>query len=729
MTKLDHALRLAEHGFLVFPVVPGGKTPLIDGWQAKATRDPATIRSYWVDNIMEVVQPWNVGILTTGYLVVDVDNSPGKDGELGIFKLELEGKYLPETFEQRTPTGGRHLIYRTTAAVGNSGGRLADDVDVRGRGGLVVGAGSEVGGGEYTANWAEVATAPDWLVEACLSEPVAALSLGSETPVDVDPGYAERRAVHFLQRDATIAIEGQAGNHTTYTVAAVLKDMGVDALTAHELMLDHWNDRCEPPWAPDELAKVVENAYRYGRAEAGSAAPETEFTDLPVPEEALAVVDDKANPIREFNKRHAFVIAGNGHHILWETKDAKGDFELKHINEQSFHRMYAGRSMSIGNGKTDAISKLWMASDERRSYDGFCFSPGRPTPKGFYNLFHGFAVEPSEGGSPEAQAAVKRFLEHALENVCRGEKGLFDWLIGYFAHLVQRPWEKPLVALVFRGEKGVGKNALIDRIGYLLGIHALVASDSRYLIGNFNSHLERCLLLTLDEAFWSGDKKAEGALKNLITGNHHVIERKGHEAYKVDNCTRVAILGNEEWLVPATQDERRFAVFDVGTGRKQDREYFHDMRVGMERGGYSLLLRFLLDFDLSKIDVNGAPRTQGLLEQKLKSLQPFHRWWFDCLDQGEILGAEFAGPWPDTTPKEGLREAFRRYLRDNVIRVRVPEDRAFGRYLRDCLPSVRSDGKTIEDGRKVNTYQLPPLSQAREEFEGFIGHPVDWGKS
>jgi hypothetical protein len=47
-------------------------------------------------------------------------------------------------------------------------------------------------------------------------------------------------------------------------------------------------------------------------------------------------------------------------------------------------------------------------------------------------------------------------------------------------------------------------------------------------------------MFALDEAFWSGDKQAEGTLKDLITGRDHVIEHKGKEPYTVANKTRVA---------------------------------------------------------------------------------------------------------------------------------------------------------------------------------------------
>ena len=143
------------------------------------------------------------------------------------------------------------------------------------------------------------------------------------------------------------------------------------------------------------------------------------------------------------------------------------------------------------------------------------FVPGRKARPGWYNLWRGFAVEPLRAGErapAEWKAAVDMWLEHAYENICQGNRQLFQWLIGWVAHIIQKPWEKPQTALVLRGGKGTGKNAWIERVIKLLGVHGLVAADRRYLVGNFNAHLERLLAFVLDEAFWSGDKAIEGIL-------------------------------------------------------------------------------------------------------------------------------------------------------------------------------------------------------------------------
>lgn len=534
-----------------------------------------------------------------------------------------------------------------------------------------------------------------------------------------------KRAIHYLEHEAPLAVEGHAGDETTYKVAARLKDLGVKQDMAGSLMLAYWNYRCVPAWMPDELGTKVANAYKYGQEMPGVAAPEAQFPPVQSIEQKSTIA---LHPFDTLNINHAYVVAGGGDHILWETTDKNNREILEHLSMGAFQRKHAAWKMNAGK-RDEAVTDLWMASTRRRSYDGLCFMPEQKSPERFFNMWRGFAYKPlppDQQPTKEQRDGVEKFLDHARCNVCRSEDSLYRWLIGYFAHLVQRPWEKPLVALVFRGGKGVGKNALVERIGALLGGHFLLTSNRRYLVGNFNGHLENCLLFALDEAFWSGDKQAEGQLKDLITGKEHVIEHKGKEPFRVENKTRIAIIGNEEWLVPSTADERRFAVFDVGDGRKQDRAFFDAMQTALESGGYRLLLRTLLDYDLTGIDLNDAPKTEALLDQKHATLDPFQQWWLDCLTEGRVLAGDFETAWPGSVECERFRSAFRRYVKERNIRSRIPEDKSIGKTLRRVAGGLVNPSKARSGDGFVNVYKLPSLSDARGAWDRYIGHTVEW---
>jgi hypothetical protein len=726
MSFLQSALDLAQQGFYVFPIVPNSKIPEIDDYPNQATRDATTIKSWWTCDILKLEQPFNIGIYTGKYqdnqalIVIDVDMKGDTDGNSSLSALKKEGKELPGTYTQFTPSGGMHLVFSTAFARKQGVSVLGKGLDIRSSGGYILGRGSVVGT-EYEYLGQSPQPAPAWLEDALPLAEKKSISkkLMAETHEETSEATLNR-AIDYLKDSADLAIQGSNGDHTTFSVACRVKDMGLSRLMCHRIMLAHWNDRCEPPWEPEQLADKVDNAYNYGVNPPGYSSPQSQFTPI----ENDRPLDD----IDLINKEYAFILVGGNRHILWETKDYNNAFMVQHLSMEAFHDKLAARTVLV-NDKRKPLSKVWLTSPKRRSYDGILFAPGEKISDNYYNLWHGFAVEPcasAHAASKQSRDSFDKFLEHTLVNVCGKDEGLFQWLIGYFAHIFQHPGEKPGVGLVFRGGKGVGKNALVDRIGYLLGCHYRITASRRYLTGNFNSHLENCLLFALDEAFWSGDHQAEGTLKDLITGQTHIIEHKGKEPYPVKNCTRVVIIGNERWLVPATQDERRFAVFDVGSGRKQDRHFFKSMRVGLENGGYAVLLRYLLDYDLSKIEVDEAPKTTALMDQKISSLNTVHKWWFDCLQSGTIEGSDLGDSWPEKIELDKLRQAYKRHVEDTSERFQIPGTRVFRQKLYDLLPRNEYVKRIRVDDQRHYFLMLPPKDRARRMWDAFIEHKGVW---
>lgn len=723
---LKAALKLQQHGFRIFPLVPNTKDPLVEEFSSVASNDPDKARLWWsICPLSGRLLEYNIGIscrnLADGRRLVgvDVDNKLGRCGDDDLLRLELQGKCLPDTYEQITPSGGRHLVYWTREIIGNSKQSLANGVDIRGRGGFLVGAGSEIDGEAYTANFASIAEAPEWLISALARlQQATSTAVVQESAAGIDRDHARRRAEALVSRQKGVP-EGERGS-TAYGLACRVRDYGLDSYATFEV-LQEWAERCDPPMPEEDLIVSVENAYRYARDKVGNSAPELAFPDEePEPE--------KIGPIEQLNKEFAFVLSGGGHKIIREMLDEKGVAIVDHLKEESFHKRFAHLEMQVGVDKkgkasTEAVTKVWIRSPKRRTYDGFVFRPGLSVDPRFYNCWRGFKYEPLKEGEvlqEQWKMALDMLLQHVQQNVCDGDEELFKWVMGYFAHAVQRPWEKPRVALVFQGRKGIGKSRLVEIVGALFGQHFLQVANPRFLTGNFNSYLEQNVIFVAEEAFWSGDKSVDGILKHLITGQYHLIERKGQEPYQVDNCTRVVIIGNEEWLVPATEDERRYAVFKVGEGRRRDQEFFGAISRGMEAGGYRLLLSYLMNFDLSQVDVNTAPLTQGLLDQKMPTLTPVQMYWYECLMAGEIIEGHGDG-WPVELNTLDLRESFSRWSRLLNRRAAIPDMRSFGHQLRKYARGL--ERKYTREGY---AYSVPTLEKCRKDFEFAIEQRITW---
>jgi hypothetical protein len=709
-TKYQSANRLASLGFKVFPLLENKKIPMpfMKNWPEKATDDKNQVHAWWSSHPTA-----NIGIATKGYVVVDVDFKNEKDGFKTLANLKKHNN-LPDTLMQKTASGSLHLFFKSDTLYGNKV-NLWEGIDIRADGGFVVGHGSTIGRGTYEMDFThEIAELPEWIANK-LSEKKEKSTEAKEV-IQVDPKRAEADAMKFLNARPTVT-SGER-NHEAFKAASFVKDFGCDYDQNLFLMGQFW--KCEPPLEDEELEAVVRSAYKYGGDAQGSKSIEAQLPEL---EEA----PEAKNPFQILSEEYAFCSIGGNHRILRESTDYKGKRIVEHLSEPSFHAKLANRFFQPDGDKPKSLSKEWIKSGFRRSYDGLVFAPEQKVNERFYNTWRGFSVEPlteDEQPTKEMLDAYASFTEHALENVCHGDVELYQYLMTWFAHIVQKPWEKPLVATVFKGKKGTGKNALLNCVGNLFKDNYMVTASRRHVVGNFNSHLESLLYLVLDEAFWSGDKEQEGILKDLITGETVEIERKGVDSYSVESCLRVSVIGNEAWLVPATEDERRFAVFSVGEGRRLDVDFFTAMRKNMEAGGYRYLLTKLKSYDISKVNVAVAPKTEGLVEQQLASLSPLEKYWHDSLYKGYFEGVSSMndGEWQTTVDFKNFTDAFI----------------STSRSRRGTL-WIGSDGKLMEDIKAIcpsatfgraglMTLELPSLTQARDEWDKRLKTKTDWEK-
>ena len=302
---LSAALAYGELGWKVFPIWEGTKDrPHLKDWGLLATSSPEQIKIWWTR--------WpraNIGLACGPSLiaVVDIDTKEGKNGQRTIDLLEiLEGLRLSPTRTMRTPSGGRQYLYagEVASTVAKIGAHLYDKpfmshVDTRGTGGAnggyvllppsrtIANAKRHTHAGLY--RWttdAPLAPVDPWVVEVCGAR-VESHEHIAEPAVELDQSMNIEWAIHYLQNDAPPAIEGQGGELTTLKVAMTLRGYGISEHKTLELMLDYYNERCEPLWeieGKDGLAKKVENAFLYATLEApGAATAEAHFKDVPLP--------------------------------------------------------------------------------------------------------------------------------------------------------------------------------------------------------------------------------------------------------------------------------------------------------------------------------------------------------------------------------------------------------------------------------------------------------------
>lgn len=389
------------------------------------------------------------------------------------------------------------------------------------------------------------------------------------------------------------------------------------------------------------------------------------------------------------------------------------------------------------NGKpaSKPLAAAWLSHPDRRQYDGIVLVPNRDVPN-YYNLWRGWGVELDR--SEVARQRCRAIRRHLLYVLCKGNRAAYRYLLDWCAYAVQFPGRPGEVAVILKGGRGTGKGTFGQILHGIFGDHYLQISNSQHLTGNFNAHLRSCVMLFVDEAFWAGDRKGEGVLKGLITEPTIAIERKYHDVESVPNMLHIVMASNNDWVVPAGTDERRFFVLEVSDEHAQDHAYFAAVRAEMENGGVGALLDMLLSRDLARVNIREVPKTPALTEQKIRSFSTLERWLFDALKAGRLPHTENEGytalgarhNWSDPISTEGVVKSYMQYARLSGDRYTNAATEV-GMGLRKLIPNgLENPRVAVGSGRlkkRVRCYKFPSLLACRRAFEKSAGIAgFDW---
>jgi hypothetical protein len=460
--------------------------------------------------------------------------------------------------------------------------------------------------------------------------------------------------------------------------------------------------------------------------------------------------------LHDYNERFATVTI-EGHFRIIDTNVPVGaapvfmkqdDFLRKMANDYSPERDDKGRLVPK--------PRVWLASAQRRSFDGVDFLPGDDSDVlvnehyRVFNLWRGWAVQPNAAGSCEAWLRLLRDV------ICGGNQKTANWVLHWLAGIIREPQVKSRTALVLISNKeGVGKSLLLDYFGEILGQHYTPITNDRHIHGNFNKHLAQTLLMHSEEAIYSGDKKHAAVVRSLITDRYLMVEQKGVDARRQQNFIRCVFTSNKNDAVAPQLDDRRYTVIRVN--KAIDDELRDAVLAEKRSNGPAALHHFLIsmyyDPELTAVNL----KNDELIAQKMSgNSNMFEKWWFSRLWSGQLLPDQLAWAsdpgetektdWPYAFAFQALYASMMQFFREHGRSREAPTDYELPQQLERLIgvgklgaryrPSFDNphvgevtSPRWIQDigtGRLYAYRGFPSLSDCRDAFERATGQEIEW---
>lgn len=372
--------------------------------------------------------------------------------------------------------------------------------------------------------------------------------------------------------------------------------------------------------------------------------------------------------------------------------------------------------------KADVVVAEFWISPNTTMYSSTAFSP-LPTSPCTLNFWVGHVPNPAPGN-------WRILRDYLLDVVSDGNQDVYEYLVKYMAHMVQRPEEKPGVMIVLLGGQGTGKGVYFTLLRAIWPRSTLQVAKIDQVVGKFTSALERSYIICMDEALFAGDRQAIDNLKSIVTESHLHIEQKYQPSRTIDSIHRLFAASNHDHFAHVEQDDRRFVFLRVSDIHQQDTRYFSGVAAAISNpDAIKALLYYLQRKDLSDFNVRAKPQTNEQQAQKIKSLQGFERYWYEVLTTGSKSGKSGWSPdWSNRVfmPTGELLEAYRNHQKNAEKYQTVQESQILQRIKTICPSAVTGvrDKDRYENVRRG--ISLPALEVARTEFADYLGEALTW---
>ena len=305
-------------------------------------------------------------------------------------------------------------------------------------------------------------------------------------------------------------------------------------------------------------------------------------------------------------------------------------FRAKKTNARDYYSKF---SFNVPDGDKETIINpfdKWINDIDRRDITDIIFDPSGKECHTRYNIWKGYKYENTGEYNIDN---IAPFVNHIRDIICNGDDELCEYVLNWFAQIIQTPHKKTKVGLVWRSEaEGVGKNIILNLIRDIMGSEYYYStSNLEHLIGNFNADAEAKILINMNECLWGGDKKKEGRLKEFITEDTLTINQKGVKTYNINNYANICITTNSDWIIGINKNDRRWQMIECSE-TKYGTEYYNILA----ETNIQDLTNYFYSRDLTNFNATKLIKTALHNDQIELNMDSAELYWRDIITNGVL---------------------------------------------------------------------------------------------
>ena len=528
---LEYAKAYDKLGWVVMPIKPNDKRPIIKNWSKIQSND---------ETLDKFKDTSNIGIImgaTSNLVCIDVDVK-NADGVATLEKLEEQLGELPQTVMSETPSGGIHYYFKYVKGIRNRKD-VGEGIDIQADGTQTVEAPSQIDGTYY--EWVnspfeyEIAELPQkWKQYLCEEVDEDTLLLSNkpfEAPSEVEEG---------------------GRNNTLASYVGSLLGKKLKKATVLKKALKYNEESCNPPLDEDEVKTIVDSMIKTDKTnKANNVEKSINESKLDSSNEDDLKVDwisfDETGTVNINDKKFAeWYVKRNELYCIndrFYTRYGQiSDNEFRNnihniIGGIITTRLSAKVESLLASVKNEAFTKLDAPDKYKVQFDNISFDVRHGKLEECDTFFTLHQIPHNYDAKADCPK-FKRFINNLFYEE---DIPVIQEYLGYC--LV--PNTLAQTALFIIGEGGEGKSRIPVLMEHIIGADNVVVGDFEGLQDKFStSSLDKQMLFMDDELTLTALDDTSNFKKIVTAETAMEVEVKGKPKYKTKLYSRIICCGN-----------------------------------------------------------------------------------------------------------------------------------------------------------------------------------------